>query len=78
MLWCAKFGYAPWASHAVYTQNKVLNDRIPKERDAGIQAGLVVASFAQFTVLGTERGISKGMQYGITNAQRAGRKIIYR
>lgn len=78
LLWCAKFGYAPWASHAVYTQKGVLIDEIPEERTAGIEAGLLVASFAQYTILGTEKGISRGMQYGVANAQRAGRQIIYK
>lgn len=78
LLWCVKFGYAPWASHAVYTQKGVLIDEIAEQRTAGIEAGLLVASFAQYTILGTEKGISKGMQYGMANAQKAKRQIIYK
>lgn len=50
---------------------------IPK-KEFGILAGLAVAAYAQFTIVGTDRGVSEGMKkYGIPGALKAGRTIIY-
>lgn len=71
-------GEAPIASHLLYTQPGVLNDDIPHERKWGIDAGLswVVASDA--TVVYTDRGISRGMEYGIAAAKAAGKTVEFR
>ena len=71
-------GEAPMASHLLYTQPGVLRDAVPAERQWGIDAGLAWASKAEATVVYTDRGISKGMNYGIDNAEQAGRPIEYR
>lgn len=73
MLDCLARGEAPFASHALYTQPGVLLDSDPDEREKGIEAGLVWGEVAQKTVVYTDLGISRGMQYGIANARARGR-----
>ena len=71
-------GEAPLASHLLYTQPGILRDDVPEERQRGIEAGLAWAGQAEATVVYTDRGISKGMRYGIANAETAGRPVDYR
>lgn len=73
---CLRRGEAPLASHLLYTQ--VLDDLLPEERSAGIEAGLAWAVKADATVVYTDRGTSQGMQYGIEHAEKHGRPIEYR
>lgn len=73
---CLFRGEAPFASHALYTQPGVLDDLIPGERQLG--AGLYWGARADATVVYTDLGISRGMQYGIVVAQNACRPIEYR
>lgn len=63
-------GEAPIASHLLYTQPGILNDQIPSERAWGIDAGLAWRSVAKMTVVYTDRGITKGMHYGIDKARK--------
>ncbi|MBU2047373.1 MAG: hypothetical protein KKH61_00090 [Gammaproteobacteria bacterium] len=71
-------GEAPITSHLLYTQPGVLNDDVPEERAQGIDAGLAWRAVAHASVVYTDRGISKGMEYGIAAAQAAGVPIEYR
>ena len=71
-------GEAPIASHLLYTQEGILNDDVPEERQHGIDAGLVWRTVAQASVVYTDLGISKGMEYGIKAAQDAGVPVEYR
>lgn len=71
-------GEAPIASHLLYTQPGVLRDEIPEERQWGINAGLVWGDAADATVVYTDRGISRGMQFGIKHATDKGRLVEYR
>ncbi len=71
-------GEAPIASHLLYTQPGVLRDNVPTERQWGIDAGLAWGSLADATVVYTDLGVSRGMEYGVENAQRANRPIEYR
>lgn len=71
-------GEAPIASHLLYTQPGILRDEDPSERQWGIDAGLAWGSVAEATVVYTDRGISRGMKYGIENAERAGRPVEMR
>ena len=75
---CLWRGEAPIASHLLYTQPGVLDDNVPKERQWGIDAGLAWGSVAETTVVYTNLGISKGMEYGIANAKSAGRPVEHR
>ncbi len=71
-------GEAPFASHLLYTQDGILDDSDPHERNKGIMAGLIWGRNAKKTVVYTDRGISKGMQKGIEDAAFYGRHIEFR
>lgn len=71
-------GEAPIASHILYTQEGILNDDIPAERQHGIDAGLAWRFVSDGTVVYTDFGISRGMQYGIDAATSAGKPVEYR
>lgn len=73
---CCLRGEAPFASHLLYTQ--FLDDTIPRERAIGIGAGLQWGLAANKTVVYVDRGISRGMQFGIDAAKLANRPIEYR
>lgn len=73
-----KRGEYPLASHLLYTQQGILNDSIPAEREMGIKAGLEWAKHADLTAVYLDKGITKGMREGIENAKKAGRRIEYR
>lgn len=75
---CLNRGEAPYASHLLLTQDGILDDTVPEERELGITAGLVWGSAAEVTVVYTDLGYSKGMEYGIANAKKAGRQVEYR
>lgn len=75
---CLKRGEAPIASHLLYTQPGILDDLVPEERLLGIHAGFAWNDHAETTVVYTDLGISKGMQYGIDAAKAAGRYVEYR
>ena len=67
---------APLLSHLLYTQ--CLDDTIPAERQLGIEAGLSWRHACNKTVVYTDLGISKGMEYGIQDAIDWDREIEYR
>lgn len=71
-------GEAPIASHLLYTQPGVLDDNIPSERQQGIDAGLAWRSVAEASVVYADRGLSKGMHYGMEAAKRAGLPVEIR
>lgn len=71
-------GEAPIASHLLYTQPGILDDTVPSERQHGIDAGLAWRTVAHGSVVYTDRGISKGMEYGIAAAIEAGKTVEYR
>jgi hypothetical protein len=73
-----KRGEAPIASHLLYTQEGILDDTIPEERQHGIDAGLAWRDVAHASVIYVDRGISRGMAYGIKRAEEAGRPVEYR
>lgn len=69
-------GEAPFASHLLYTQ--MLDDTVPAERTMGIEAGLEIGKYATATVVYTDLGISRGMEWGIKRAEEQNRPIEYR
>jgi len=71
-------GEAPIASHLLYTQDSILNDHIPAERQLGIDAGLAWKVVAQASVVYADLGITKGMQYGIDQAKKQGLEVEIR
>ena len=75
---CLLRGEAPFASHALYTQPGVLDDNDSNERAMGIQAGFAWRAAADMTVVYTDLGASRGMQYGIDHATNLGHPIEFR
>lgn len=71
-------GEAPIASHLLYTQPGILRDEITEERQHGIAAGLAWHAVAELSAVYTDRGISRGMEYGIANAKKLGIPVEYR
>ena len=78
LLDCLRRGEAPFASHLLYTQEGVLDDRDGTQRAIGIDAGLMWGAVAEATVVYTDRGISPGMRLGIAAAEGHRRPIEYR
>ena len=75
---CLLIGEIPFASHLLYTQAGILDDEKEDERFLGINAGLKLVENADRTVVYNNYGISKGMKYGIDNAEKNGRPVDYR
>ena len=75
---CLMRGEAPFASHGLYTQLGVLDDCDLEQRAIGIEAGLAWGTAARKTVIYIDRGISRGMRYGIERASKEGRLVEYR
>lgn len=75
---CLMRDEAPYASHLLYTQPGVLNDRNKGERDLGILAGFEWREAAEETVVYMDRGITEGMRLGIEHANSLGRPVRYR
>lgn len=66
-------GESPIASHLLYTQ--VLDDTIPAERNAGIEAGLAWLEVAEAHIFYGDFGMSKGMMIAYDRAMQSGKKI---
>lgn len=62
-------GEAPIASHLLYTQEGILDDTIPKERELGIHAGLAWKEVADAQVFYIDYGMSQGMLYAMEFAK---------
>lgn len=75
---CLQRGEAPFASHAIYTLDGVLNDTIPAEREQGIEAGLAWLNAVHKSVVYTDLGVSTGMKTGIERALDRGLIVEYR
>jgi len=71
-------GEAPYASHLLLTQDGILDDRDPVERQMGIDIGLTWGETAVLTAVYVDRGISGGMKYGIRHARMLDRPVEYR
>jgi len=75
---CLLRGEAPFASHLLYTQEGVLDDKILPERILGIEAGFAWKAVARASVVYVNRGISGGMHLGIREAIVRGQPLEYR
>ena len=67
---------APYASHLFYTQ--MLDDNNAAERQLGMDAGLTIWQYADQTAAYIDLGTSRGMEYGIEAAKKAGRNVVQR
>lgn len=75
---CLKRGEAPLASHLLYTQDGVLDDRDATDRALGIEAGHSWIKHCEALAVYVDRGVSNGMRKGITRAIQAGRPVVFR
>ena len=76
---CLRRGEIPYASHLFFTQTGILDDNVAQDRDNGIRAGKeIIEKLGAITVVYTDLGTSRGMQFGIEQAQKNGRPIEYR
>ena len=71
-------GESPLASHLLYTQDGVLDDAVPVERQRGIAAGHAWMQAAELVAVYDDLGISNGMKDGIKAARGLGVPIVYR
>ena len=71
-------GESPLASHLLYTQPGILRDEVPEERQWGIDAGLAWREVSHGSVVYTDLGMSRGMEYGIAAARASGRTVEFR
>lgn len=71
-------GEAPFASHLLYAQPGVLDDKNAEERALGIGAGFVWGEVADLVAVYIDRGMSPGMHTGIDVAMERGTTITYR
>lgn len=60
---------SPLASHLLYTQEFILDDDIPSERQLGIRAGLDWGAMAEASIIYVDLGISTGMAFGVRDAR---------
>lgn len=75
---CLERGEYPFASHLLYTQEGILDDNNPTERQQGIDAGTAWMYAANKVVVYLDLGLSPGMKYGIERASQAGKTIEFR
>jgi len=75
---CLDRGEYPFASHLLYTQEGILDDTKPDERQLGIDAGMAWMAAAAKVVVYLDLGLSNGMKYGIEKASAAGKTIEFR
>jgi hypothetical protein len=75
---CLLRGEAPFASHLLYTQDGILDDLKPHERELGMTAGFTWSAVADAVVVYTDRGFSRGMRLGVALAEAKGIPVEYR
>lgn len=71
-------GESPLASHIFLTQPGILRDEVPEERKLGIDAGLAWRVVSEGSVVYTDLGMSRGMEYGIAAAKASGKSVEFR
>lgn len=67
-----KRGEAPIASHLLYDQPGILDDRFESERRKGMSAGFAWGAVAELCAVYEDLGVSDGMVEGIARAEQAG------
>jgi len=71
-------GEAPIASHLLYTQPGILRDEVKEERQWGMDAGHAWIAKADFVAVYTDKGVSRGMLWGINTAKKHSIPVVYR
>jgi len=72
---CLLRGEAPYASHLLFTQEGILDDRDPEERLLGLSAGLAWSKKAEIVAVYLDLGISVGLRHGMQSATKAGIRV---
>lgn len=72
---CLQNDEAPYASHGLYTQPNVLDDKIPEERERGILAGFKWGECGARRKFYVDCGMSSGMKWGMKAAEELGQPI---
>lgn len=75
---CLGRGEAPIASHLLFTQDGILRDETPAERELGINAGLAWQIVSHAVVVYYDHGISPGMELAIDRAKFYNIPVEYR
>lgn len=70
---CIDRGEAPFASHMLYTL--FLDDDVPEERRAGMEAGFAWGEVGELRVAYTDFGISDGMTEGLEEGAKLGQQV---
>lgn len=73
---CFNRDEAPFASHAIYPT--VLDDKIERERELGMQMRNAWASRADKIIFYVDRGMSPGMLLALDHAQEMGQAVEFR
>lgn len=68
-------GEYPFASHLFYTQEGLLDDTVPEQRDQGIAAGLAWARKADLVAIYVDRGWTSGMMHAKNRHAAEGRLV---
>lgn len=71
-------GERPFASHLFYTQEGILDDSKPEDRQLGISLGYAFWDYAELIVFYMDLGMSPGMEKAYKRAARGGRYSITR
>lgn len=75
---CLLRGEAPYASHLLYTQEGVLDDKVAEERRIGMEAGFEFKRLSELSVIYVNRGVSGGMRAGIRKSIETKQGFEYR
>ncbi len=75
---CINRGESPFASHLLYTQKGLLDDRLPEERRKGMESAIGWLEVADYVAVYMDLGITPGMVVGIIRATRLGKPVRLR
>lgn len=71
-------GESPYASHLLYTQKGMLDDKDPEQRKRGIAAANGWLEVADLVAVYCDRGITTGMMLGVIKGARLGKPFRFR
>lgn len=71
-------GESPYASHLLYTQKGMLDDKDPDQRRRGIAAADGWLEVSDYIAVYADEGITRGMAIGIVKAARLGKPVHLR
>ena len=75
---CLDRGESPFASHLLYTQKGILDDKVAEERKRGIDAANGWLEVADYVVVYMDLGVTRGMLIGVMKAARLHKPIHLR